>query len=300
VNTGNIYPIKLTFGIPVSPDVTVERFVYAYAVDGEQLCLMDTGIAGAERVISMVLQKIGKDLCDTDIIILTHSHPDHIGAASLIQHQSAAQVWAHPNEQAWIEDIERQGRERPVPGFADLVYGSVTVNRLLADGDILPLGDGSTFKVLHTPGHSSGSISLLSEENGILFSGDVIPQPGGMPIYEDVSALASSLVRLADIENLTALYSSWGDPLYGQSAVEAIHAGIRYLKTTHDFVMKVGSELNNPDPMELCKRCVRMLELPPFAVNPLVARSLLAHKEAAVQNSLDSILAHFLLGGGNV
>ena len=237
--TSSIHPIKITFGIPVSPTKTVERFVYAYVLDGERLCLIDTGTAGAERGISSALQKLHKNLTDIDIIILTHSHPDHIGTASLIQHQSGAQVWAHPNEQAWIENTELQGRERPVPGFDKMVAGSVGVDRLLTDGDVLSLGADLTFRVLHTPGHSSGSISLLSEANGILFSGDVIPQSGAMPIYEDAAALANSLVRLAEIENLTVLYSSWEDPLYGQSAVDAIRAGMRYLKTVHAIMAKI-------------------------------------------------------------
>jgi len=72
---------------------TVERFVYAYIIDGEKLCLIDTGVAGAETDISIALQKINKKLSDIDIIILTHSHPDHIGAASSIQRQSEAHVW---------------------------------------------------------------------------------------------------------------------------------------------------------------------------------------------------------------
>jgi len=291
----NIHPIKIEFGIPVSSEMTVKRFVYAYALDAERLCLIDTGVAGAQDVISKALQKTGKDLSEVEVIILTHSHPDHIGAASLIRRQSGAQVWAHPNEQEWIEDTVRQGRDRPVPGFDQLVYGSVEVDRLLNDGDILSLGSDSTLKVLHTPGHSAGSISLLAEEEGILFSGDVIPHPGGMPIYEDISALANSLVRLAKIENLTVLHSSWAAPLYGQSAVEAIREGMRYLKTIHAVVMKVDAELNDPDPMELCKRCVQILELPPFAANPLVQRSLLAHKQAAARGGLDSIFAAFPL-----
>jgi hypothetical protein len=99
---------------------------------------------------------------------------------------------------------------------------------------------------------------------------------------------------LARIENLAVIYSSWGDPLRGQSAVDAIRAGLRYLKTVHDVVMKIDSELNDPDPMELCRRCVRMLALPPFAANPLVMRSLLAHKEAAAQYGLDSVFPPIL------
>jgi glyoxylase-like metal-dependent hydrolase (beta-lactamase superfamily II) len=296
MKAGNIHPIRIAFGIPVGPDRTVERFVYSYVLDGERLCLIDTGVAQTEGVISKALETIGKNLSDVDIIILTHSHPDHIGAASLIQRQSGAQVWAHRSEQAWIENTERQGRERPIPGFARLVSGPVTVNRLLSDDDILSLGKHSTLRVLHTPGHSAGSLSLLSDEQGVLFCGDAIPQPGDMPIYEDVSALANSLVRLAEIENLTVLYSSWADPLYGQDATDAIWAGIRYLKTIDTVVMRATSELNNPDPMELCKRCVQMLELPEFAVNPLVTRSFLAHQATSAQTDLESILGPFLRG----
>jgi hydroxyacylglutathione hydrolase len=256
--------------------------------------LIDTGVAGAEKDISIALQKLNKNLTDVDIIILTHSHPDHIGAASLIQDKSGAHVWGHPNERTWIEDVERQGQERPVPGFAKMVAGSVSLDRLLTEGDILPLTDNLTFKVLHTPGHSAGSICLLSEENGILFSGDLVPQPNSMPIYEDVIALANSLVRIAKIDNLTALYSSWGDPLYGQSAVNAVHSGMRYLLNIHTAVTQFFSESGNSEPMDLCRRCVRMLGLPPFAANPLVMRSFLAHKEAAARTSLNSIFAPFL------
>lgn len=294
LKTENIHPIKIFFGIPVSPNKMVERSVYTYVIDGERLCLVDTGVAGAEKDISIALKKINKKLSDVAIIILTHSHPDHIGASSLIQHESGAQVCAHTNERAWIEDVDRQGKERPVPGFAKLVAGSVALDRLLVDEDVLSFGEGLTFKVLHTPGHSSGSISLLSEENGILFSGDLIPQPDNMPIYEDVEALANSLVRIAEIQNLTALYSSWDDPLYGRNAVDAIYAGMRYLIKVHTTAREVFSKYVDSEPMELCKRCVRKLGLPPFAANPLVLRSLLTHKEAEARISLESIFSPFL------
>lgn len=296
MKTENIHPIKIIFGIPISPEKIVERFVYAYVIEGEKICLIDTGVAGAEKDISIALKKCNKNLSDIDTILLTHSHPDHIGAASLIQRQSGARVWAHPNEKTWIEDIERQGQERPVPGFASMVTGSVSIDRLLDDGDIFYLGEGLTFKVLHTPGHSAGSICLLSEENGILFSGDLVPQPNDMPIYEDVVALANSLARIAQINNLAVLYSSWNDPLYGKDAAQAVYSGMRYLLKIHTTVLQCLSESSHPEPMDLCRQCVRMLGFPPFAANPLSMRSFLAHKDVAARIRLDSIFAPFLEG----
>jgi hydroxyacylglutathione hydrolase len=92
VKTGKIHPVKIIFGIPICPDKMIERFVYAYIIEGERLFLIDSGVAGAENDISIALQKLNKNLSDVDIIILTHSHPDHIGGASLIQRQSGAHV----------------------------------------------------------------------------------------------------------------------------------------------------------------------------------------------------------------
>ncbi len=292
----DIHPVKIAFEIPVSREQTVERLVYGYILDGERLFLIDTGIAGAEKLFARALEAIGKSLADIDVLILTHSHPDHIGAAGRLQARSGAEVWAHPDERPWMEDVGRQASERPVPGFTAMVSGPVRIGRTLEEGDAFSVAEGWTFTVLHTPGHSRGSISLLAEEQGVLFCGDAVPQPGGLPIYEDVLALAFSLVRLAKIGNLRALHSSWADPLFGPGAGEAIIAGMRYLDSVHKVVLQVASEINRPDPLELCRRCVRRLELPPFAVNPLVARSLFAHTEEAARASLGSILAPFVDG----
>jgi hypothetical protein len=115
-----------------------------------------------------------------------------------------------------------------------------------------------------------------------------------MPIYEDVVALSNSLLRIAQIDNLRALYSSWGEPLYGQAAVNAVHAGMRYLMTLHRTVMQVFSEPTTSDPMELCKQCVGRLGLPPFAANPLVLRSFLAHQRAEEHVCLNALFSPFL------
>jgi hypothetical protein len=56
-----------------------------------------------------------------------------------------AGVGSHPNERAWIEDAERQQQERPFPGFAKLVAGSVLPDRLLTDEDVLSCGEDLKF-----------------------------------------------------------------------------------------------------------------------------------------------------------
>lgn len=63
--------------------------------------------------------------------------------------------------------------------------GSLAVNRLLEDGEVFDLGCGPKLRVFHTPGHSKGSISILLLGYMALFTGDAVPVPGEMPIYED-------------------------------------------------------------------------------------------------------------------
>ncbi len=283
----NVRPVRVDFVVPVRPDLVVPRFAYVYVIEGDPVCLVDTGVAGAEARIAEVLVGMGHKLADVGTVVLTHSHPDHIGAAAAIQAASKATVWAHRNEQAWIENPDKQAQERPVPGFAQLVSGAVRVDRLLAEGDRVTLGAAGEFVVWHTPGHSAGSISLVQPETGTVFCGDVVPQPGGMPVYEDVVALAHSLVRLLGLTSLNRLYSAWAEPLVGPAAARAIRDGLTYLGAIDQAVRGTIAS----DPLACCRECVARLGLPPGAVNPLVARSFASHRQPGVHEQLGTILA---------
>jgi glyoxylase-like metal-dependent hydrolase (beta-lactamase superfamily II) len=91
-----------------SPGIAIDRFVYSYVLAGETITLIDTGVAGCEEVIFDYIRSIGRDPCEISFIILTHSHPDHIGAAKAIREATGCSVMAHPAERAWIEDEDRQ------------------------------------------------------------------------------------------------------------------------------------------------------------------------------------------------
>ena len=161
----NIHALRIPFNITDPSGKMIPRFVYVYLILGEKIYLIDSGVASSEKIILDYLKKIGRSPEEISTLILTHSHPDHIGAAKAIKSITGCIVAAHTAERAWIEDVDLQERERPVPGFQTLVGGSVKVDLVLQDGDILDLGDGNRLHVLHTPGHSPGSISLWLPED---------------------------------------------------------------------------------------------------------------------------------------
>jgi glyoxylase-like metal-dependent hydrolase (beta-lactamase superfamily II) len=117
------------------------------------------------------------------IAVATHAHVDHVGGfhafADRRGHAAEAAAFATMDEAQtlahWLR-ADPEGLDRlPVPGF-DLhdwrqVPAPLTVT--LAEGDCIDLGD-RTFTVLHLPGHSPGSIALLDEAAGLMFSGDAI------------------------------------------------------------------------------------------------------------------------------
>ena len=122
----------------------------------------------------------------------------------------------------------------------------------------------------------------------VLFTGDLIPKPGGIPIYEDVLACMRSIVKLKGLPALNVLLSSWDEPQYGRAAYRVMDDGVAYIKRVHDAVVKIAEADPAPsEPMELCRLVARELGLPEVAVNPIVLRTFLSHLN--VHKSEDSL-----------
>jgi len=273
--TPAIHALRHPFKIPVAPGIALDRFVYSYILVGETITLIDTGVAGCENAIFDYIRLIGRDPREISLIILTHSHPDHIGAAKAIREATGCSVMAHPAERAWIEDVDRQNRERPVPGFSTLVGGSVQLDHELAEGDVIDT-DGTEeyeIQVYHTPGHSAGSVSLLIQGEGALFCGDAVPVDGDIPVYDDARQSVRSIKKIQAIRGIRVLLSAWDEPRLGDAAYRQMDRGFMYLQKIHESVIAVSAD-GTTDPMEIARRTAPLIGLPPQAVTPLLARTL--------------------------
>ncbi|MGE3106907.1 MAG: MBL fold metallo-hydrolase [Phycisphaerales bacterium] len=110
-----------------------------------------------------------------EALVLTHAHVDHIAGASEVVSAfsdpasgSRLPVWIHADEEQWLSD--------PVLNLSAMGGAAVTApgpDRLLRHGDMLDLG-GSRWRVIHTPGHSPGGITLYCAEAGTAIVGDAL------------------------------------------------------------------------------------------------------------------------------
>lgn len=269
-----IHAVRIPFTVP-TPLGTIERFVYVYLVCGEKVTLIDSGVAGSEAVIFGYLESMGRKK-EINRLLLTHSHPDHIGAARAIRAATGCPVLAGEIERSWIEDTEKQARERPVPGFGTLVGGSVALDRVLVAGELLDLGGGLTLEVIATPGHSAGSLSFFLREEGALFTGDAVPVPGDLPIYDDYRTSVATLEWLQRLDGVGLLLEAWQEPRPADTG-DRLAAGTSWLHEVDAAIRQMLTR--DQDDMGLCRDVVAKLGLSPLAVNPLVARSLRSHRQ---------------------
>ena len=179
----------------------LETNCYLFFDDADRRCLVIDPGAEAERILAL----IAAEKLLPQAVVLTHGHPDHLGAAAALGARFGIPIWLHKADD---EMLRSQGGR----GLAAL-FGIETLpaaGRLLADGDILAAGN-MELKVIHSPGHSPGSILLLGQ--GLLFSGDTLFQgdvgrtdlPGG-----DEEELRRSLERIRELPANTLILPGHG------------------------------------------------------------------------------------------
>lgn len=271
--TGNIHALKHTFFVPISPEIRLERFVYSFIIFGKKnIYLIDSGLSNSYEKIFEYVRVHGREIKEISKLFLSHSHPDHIGSANKIKKEIGCEVIAHSNEIEWIENIEKQFSDRPVPGFKTFVSESTKVDTIIMNNERLQPEKELSIDIIHTPGHSSGSVSFHFIKERVLISGDAILSPGDLPIYENVADAVSSIKKLQQIRDVKILLSSWDEPVENEMISEKMIKSIGYFKLLHETINKTENA-KQLTPMELCAKVIEKLGLPPVAVMPLTAKA---------------------------
>jgi glyoxylase-like metal-dependent hydrolase (beta-lactamase superfamily II) len=164
--------------------------------DGAVLIDAGCGFRDCYEKIRAFLEGLGLKPNDVHTVVLSHAHPDHMGALPFLLEEASPRIIIHPLEEPlaldnkllnksfdmrYITDYyaERLGDANPA-SFDILDYfsnlcpmGAAEATDTVEEGDLLELG-GRRFEVLHTPGHAPGHISLYDRDNRTLLSFDLV------------------------------------------------------------------------------------------------------------------------------
>jgi glyoxylase-like metal-dependent hydrolase (beta-lactamase superfamily II) len=138
------------------------------------------------------------------LIVSTHGHWDHVGDNAAVAAHTGAGIAVHPL------DAHRLITPKPLFAPFEIVPSVPAVE--LAEGGVVRFGE-IRLRVLHTPGHTEGSVCLLDDDNGLLFSGDTL-FPGGWGRVDfpggDPEAMVASLARLSGLEDRLRVFPGHG------------------------------------------------------------------------------------------
>ena len=210
--------------------------VNCHLLIGPQGCvLVDAGLPGSAPKVRRVLRQHGLDYADIKLIVITHAHIDHAGAARKLGQLSGAPIVAHAG------DLDYYQQKKPMTfcttdwfsrlflrtGLIMRPYAPFTPDVLLQDGESLDLQPyGLPGRVQHTPGHTAGSISIQMQ-GGDAMVGDLLASGvmlGGLlrtghakrpPFEDDPHQVADELQRLVDA-GMQRFYMGHGGPLPAQ------------------------------------------------------------------------------------
>jgi len=193
----------------------------SYLIGGDVPVLIDPG---HQHLVKNLINQMEKDKNRFEgirLIIATHVHPDHFEATQTFA-RAGVLLALHPEEEKFMKETGGEfyrgfGMEMP----------EIKVDFFLKEGE-LKLGT-KTLQVLHTPGHSPGSISLYWPEKKALFTGDVVfamgvgrtDFPGG-----DGNLLRDSIERLARLD-AEWLLSGHGEVLKGKKNIQRNFSSVR-------------------------------------------------------------------------
>jgi hydroxyacylglutathione hydrolase len=213
--------------IPVGPD-------NVYAIKDEGTILVDGGVPGRSALLLPGLRAASVSPGDVRLIVLTHGHWDHIGCAAALKELTGAPLAMHHTER---ERVEKPLKAMP-PGVTwwGKVFGTfctvafvpfiritpATVDIAVSDEGMSLEPYGVRGRVLHTPGHSPGSLTILLESGDALV-GDLAMNQFPLRIGPGLPIFAEDLPRLkASIEQVLALGATTIHPAHGRAFPAAV------------------------------------------------------------------------------
>ncbi len=189
------------------------------------LSVVDAGMQGdGKKILAYVTTKMMRKPSDVRTIVLTHCHVDHVRGAAALKAATGAKVAVHEADADFVSGKAKY----PLPGgaigfFFRLLSPFFRVAPVVPDLRLKENDRVGRLTVIHTPGHTPGSISLYDKDDKVLFVGDAArflkgrlqgPAPQFTP---DMGQAKASIGRLSKLE-FEVMLSGHGDPLKSKDA----------------------------------------------------------------------------------
>jgi glyoxylase-like metal-dependent hydrolase (beta-lactamase superfamily II) len=207
---------------------SVGDFVNSYAfrdTDGT-FTVVDAGLSlrWCNRKLRRGLTEIGAGPATITRLVATHAHVDHAGGLSRLAAQTGAPVAAHEREAIYLRD----GKVPRLASGRGGKFPKLTVAEEFLDGTLLP--DAGGLRVVHTPGHSPGHVSLVHEPTGVLVTGDALFNVRGVrysprSLCTDPDTNRKSADALGDLDFEVAAFTH--GPEIRSGAKDAVRAFLR-------------------------------------------------------------------------
>ncbi len=213
--------------------------VTALIGDGRVL-MIDAGMKGSSGLIHSGLNELGVSSDSLSGVIITHYHPDHAGGVRELVYESDIPVMAHRQDSRFLKGAEEQPNPfqrrlmaRIAAPLMEKVNAPLTpIDTELEDGDIIPFD--FPVQVIHTPGHTPGSITIFLPDQKLLIVGDALQYrlgrkltPPAAAVTQDPEQAMESLHKLVSLDFHTICFSHF-PPFHG-----AARAALRQMLGTY-------------------------------------------------------------------
>ena len=193
---------------------------------GPEMVLIDCGMRGSSRKIADYMKRLGKNPSDIKYIVLTHSDIDHVGGAAEVKKLTGAKLVIH---EADAGVLTGKAKGKHVKGLLGLLFKLMAqvIRFQTVEPDIIIKDniDLAGFKIIHTPGHTDGSICLY-QPGKVLFAGDALrsdqsgnPEPPSKMMAADILQAKASVTLIAGLDFDTLLVGH-GAPVKGEASAK--------------------------------------------------------------------------------